>query len=61
MALIFHSHASQRVNRLLENTRTHLITDKAGGHIPDDESKNNKHTDTKSEEERFIDLHTETR
>lgn len=33
------------VNQLLEST--HLITDKGGGHIPDDEYKSNKHTDTK--------------
>lgn len=39
------------VHQLLEkHTRTHLITDKAGGHIPDDEYKNNKHTDTKRED-----------
>ncbi len=46
VALIYHCHASQCVliNFGKAHTHTHLITDKAGGHIPDDEYKSNKHT-----------------
>lgn len=46
VALIYQCHASQCVliNFWKAHTHTHLITDKAGGHIPDDEYKSNKHT-----------------
>lgn len=42
------------VSQLSESTRTHLITDKAGGHIPDDEHKSNK---LSQKEETFISLY----
>lgn len=49
VALIYHCHASQCVliNFWKAHTHTHLITDKAGGHIPDSEYKSNKHTHRK--------------
>lgn len=50
VALFYHCHASQCVCQHTQTT--HLITDKAGGHIPDDEHKSNKHT----QEEAFIRL-----
>lgn len=50
VALIYHCHASQCVliNFWKAHTHTHLITDKAGGHIPDSEHRSNKHTHRKT-------------